>query len=85
MIKRRVCRYLFNLLLAVDQFAGALCGIDCDETISSYLGKTQRRYGGSIPWRRPLAATISRFLDWLDPQHCKKSIEEDEGGGAAWR
>jgi len=45
------------------------------ETISGHLGRVQLRYGGKIPWsKRPLQAFVSRFLDWLDPGHCKKSI-----------
>lgn len=45
------------------------------ETISGHLGRVQMRYGGSIPWRaRPLQALLSRVLDWIDPNHCKKSI-----------
>jgi hypothetical protein len=45
------------------------------ETISGHLGRVQLAYGGIIPWRkRPLQAAISRFLDWIDPRHCFKSI-----------
>ena len=52
------------------------------ETISSHLGKVQLRYGGSIPWRkRPLQALLSRVLDWIDPNHCVKSIEESRRHG----
>lgn len=45
------------------------------ETISGHLGRVQQRYGGAIPWRsRPLQALLSRVLDWIDPNHCKKAI-----------
>jgi hypothetical protein len=45
------------------------------ETISGHLGKTQLEFGGKIPWnKRPLQAAVSRFLDWLDPNHCRDSI-----------
>lgn len=37
-----VRRYIKNILIAIDQLIGAICGLDPDETISSFLGKTQR-------------------------------------------
>ena len=47
------------------------------ETISGHLGRTQREFGGSIPWsKRPLQALVSRFLDWLEPGHCQKGLKD---------
>lgn len=59
-----------------------LAGGDPDETISSRLGKMKRRYGGSIPWKRPLSKVIDWGLDKIDPNHSTDAIEEDEGKDA---
>lgn len=62
-----------RLLLAVDQlFNVALLNGDEDETISSNAGKRAR---DGIGW----ACVLCRFLDLLDPNHCEKSVEFDEG------
>lgn len=55
--------YWLGVILALDQFAGALWpGADIDETISSRVGRRKQKMGGSIPfWRHPVAAAI----DWL--------------------
>ena len=41
------------------------------ETISSALGKNQR--DGTLT---ALGENLCNLLDWLDPEHCKKSIDE---------
>lgn len=43
-----------------------------DETISSRAGKGARK--GIWHW-----CMLCKFLHWLDPHHCEKSIEPDEG------
>lgn len=68
-----------NLLIAIDQFGNTLTGGDPDETISSRLGKLKLRYGGTIPWRRPLAKVIDWGLERIDPHHSVDAVEEDEG------
>ena len=66
-------RYVFNVLVALDQFVNTLFYGDPDETISSRLGKN---YKGT--W-------MKKFVDWLFgwqkyPQgHTEASIEWDEG------
>lgn len=67
----RICRYFWNILIAVDQLANALLGGDPDETISSRSGKRQHEQA----W----AKYLCKFLNWIDTDHCQKSIEEDEG------
>jgi hypothetical protein len=67
-----ITKYLWNVLIAVDQFGNALGGGDPDETISSRAAKAQRvgkRWG----------CVLCRWLDKIDPNHCEKSIETDEG------
>ncbi|WP_454752143.1 hypothetical protein [Cupriavidus necator] len=69
-------RYLWNLLISLDQLANTVAGGSPDETISSRAGKAMqqgRRWG----------CILCRFLHWFDHDHCAKSIEPDEGGDAA--
>lgn len=74
----QISKRLIAWLLRMDRLAQDKWFRGGYETISSHLGKLQRRYGGAIPWhRRPLQAALSRFLDWIDPRHCQKSIEKD--------
>lgn len=71
-----IWRYVFNLLIAIDQLGNTLIGGYPDETISSRAGKGALR--GSVFWT--FAAT---FIDILflpfERDHCRKSIEYDEG------
>lgn len=64
-------RYLFNLLLALDQFVNAILLGDPDETLSSRCGKKHPK----------AAALIDRIFAW-DPRHCVNSAEPDEGQNA---
>jgi hypothetical protein len=70
-------RYLRNVAFAIDQLANAILLGDPDETISSRLGKWQRANGGG--WRRYVAWGVCSMLHWIDRDHCRQSIEEDEG------
>jgi hypothetical protein len=63
-------KYIWNLLISIDQLVNALLGGDPDETVSSRCGKR----------------TNCRFCKWLcdllhklDYRHCEESIEQDEG------
>jgi hypothetical protein len=70
-------RWVFNVLVSIDQLGNTLAGGDPDETISSRTakaclqGKTWGRVGCAI-------------LDWFDPGHCQYSLEPDEGGKALY-
>lgn len=64
-------RYFFNILISVDQMLNTLLGGDPDETISSRAGK---RVDTCAPCR-----WLCRLLDVIDPRHCHKHIEPDEG------
>jgi len=67
----KLCKYIWNILIAIDQFFNALLGGDPDETISSRAGKRK----DTQLW----AKCLCWLLNKLDTQHCKESIEEDEG------
>jgi hypothetical protein len=65
-------RRAWTLAVAHDQLANAAFGGSEDETISSRAGKAARvgqRWG----------CVFCRLLDQLDPGHCEKAIEADEG------
>jgi len=72
----RTIPYWLGVLLALDQFIGALWpGANIDETISSRVGRRKQKLGGHISfWRHPVAATIDRFLERIDPGHTLRCI-----------
>ena len=65
-------KYIWNLLIAIDQLANAILWGDPDETLSSRMGK-------GLKTDCLLCKPVCFFLDLIDPKHCHKSIEEDEG------
>ena len=69
-------RYLWNIFIGLDQLGNVLIGGDPDETISSRSGKIQHK--------SKLAYWLCRALHVLDPNHCRDSIEHDEGKNASW-
>ena len=73
-VKDAAKKYFWNLLIAVDQLVNTIFGGDPDETISSRLGKEVVRHPNN-----KFASTLCWFLSKIDPDHCKKSIEDDEG------
>lgn len=64
-------RWTFNVLVGLDQLANAIFGGDPDETISSRCGKREQT--------NHLCKWLCAWLNRLDPRHCAKSIEPDEG------
>ena len=79
-------RWLWNVLISIDQTVGVILSPvlnlvmnpkhkfgDPDETMSSVMGKNVRN--GSCRG----CYAICKILHLLDPDHCKKSIEDDEG------
>jgi hypothetical protein len=65
-------RYIWNILISIDQLANTVLGGDPDETISSRMGKRARKGD-------KLGKIICKILNIFDKGHCEKSIEEDEG------
>jgi len=63
-------------MILLDQALNTLLGGDPDETLSSRMGK------------RTDTCAVCRFLckllNKIDPRHCKKSIEPDEGTRGLW-
>ena len=65
-------RRLIRVLTAFDQLINAILNGYPDETISSRAAKAARR-------RTLWGCLLCRALDWIDPGHCERVIEPDEG------
>jgi len=71
-------RYISNVLILIDQgFNTVFLLGDPDETISSRMAKWARSTPGK--WHTRVGKLVCGFLHLLDPNHCEKSIELDEG------
>lgn len=66
----RIKRYFWFLFIAIDQFVNVAFGGYPDETLSSRMGKRPKC---------KVCRFICRLLNIIDPNHCQKSIEMDEG------
>jgi hypothetical protein len=67
-------QYIWNLLIAIDQFFNVVFGGYPDETISSRMGKHVARKDDC-----PLCNFLCKLLNLIDENHCIKNIENDEG------
>ncbi len=67
-----VKRYLLNLLIVLDVAFNVILGGDPYETISSRAGKSDRKW----------ACVLCKFLNWLQPGHCKDSVIPSAGDKA---
>lgn len=68
-------RYLWNILLVIDESFNTLAGGDPGETISSRAGKAMqegKRWG----------CVLCKFLNLFQKDHCLLSIEPEEGSRA---
>ncbi len=63
-------RYLFNILLVIDQVFNVIFLGDPDETISARAGK-----------KHPRLAKIIDKIFWFDPRHCARAFENDPDEG----
>ena len=59
-------------LIGFDQFGNVLIGGDPNETLSFRAAKTQHKWY----WR-----WLGYFLEWVDPGHLARSLEEEEDEG----
>ena len=75
----KIARWPMNILLSLDQLLNSVLGGDPDETVSSRLGRIKVKFGGRIPWTRPVARLTDMVLDWIQKGHSIKAIEKDEG------
>lgn len=71
-------KYFKNYLISIDQLLGTIFFNDPDETISSRTGKIVLAWQGrDRKWT--VAYWLYKFLNKIQPNHCEKSIEKDEG------
>jgi hypothetical protein len=68
-----VKRYIWNILIGIDQLLNAVLAGDPDETISSRMGKRV------IKKNCKACKILCGILDIFDKNHCYRSIEKDEG------
>lgn len=66
-------RYIWNVLISIDQLINTLLGGFPDETLSSRMGKRV------VKNNCPVCKFICKILNIFEKDHCVKSIEEDEG------
>jgi hypothetical protein len=70
--------YLFNNLIAADQWLNVLAGGSPHETCSSRIGRIKESHGGAIPWYNPIPKIIDAGLDRIQKNHSINAIERDE-------
>jgi hypothetical protein len=68
-----------NVLVSLDQLGNSVLAGDPDETISSRLGRIKAKYGGTIPWTRPVARIAERILNKIQRRHVEQSVEPAGG------
>jgi len=71
MLETMFKKYIWNILISIDQFVNTLFGGDPDETLSSRMGKNKTNCR--------VCYFICKLLSLIDKRHCEKSIELDEG------
>lgn len=67
-----ILKYIYNILIGINQLFNAILLGDPDETLSSRIGKEAKR-------GNKFALFLSKILDFFDENHCEEAIEEDEG------
>ena len=73
-------KYVWNILIAIDQLFNAALGGDPDETISSRLGKwATTGYYKARDSRLVVWAIANWVVNKFESNHFEKSIEPDEG------
>jgi hypothetical protein len=63
-------KYVYHILVALDQLLNTIFGGDPDDTLSSRLGRD--RDSGHI-----VGCVLCKFLDIFENDHCTKSIERN--------
>ena len=76
-IWNKIWKWFLNILLALDFLGNALTGGDPEETISSRIGKKRVKGKDCV-----ICRFLCKFLDWLDPRHCRDAIDYSEGHGS---
>ena len=70
----RLKKWMWNILISVDQLANTIFWGDPDETLSSRMGKMiANGTAGDVE------KELCNILDDVEKNHCEVSIEADEG------
>jgi hypothetical protein len=70
-------RYLFNVLIGLDQFVNAVTGGDPDMTLSGRMGRAVAED------RCKLCGVICWMLGRIDPDHCARANRDEADEGVA--
>lgn len=73
-------KYIWNILIALDQLGNALAGGDPQETISSRMGKHLVKHDNC-----PFCNFLCKLLNLIQKDHCIKSIEPDQGSDQVFK
>lgn len=79
---RKMAQWGLNVAIGLNQLCNAVLLGDPQEMMSSRLGKMKRKYGGRIPWWRPLSKLVDWGLERIDAGHTIDAINEAEGEDA---
>jgi len=74
-----ICKYCWNILIAIDQLINTFFGGDPDETLSSRMGKWARTGKNSRGIRKKVYKIANYTVEQFEKDHFEKSVEEDEG------
>jgi hypothetical protein len=72
-VDEMIGKYIFNILISIDQLCNTILGGDPDETMSSRMGKHLAKHDC------PFCNFMCRILNLIQKDHCIKAIESDEG------
>lgn len=71
-------KYWLFVAISFDQFINSVFKGNPYETISARMGKRKIKYGGTIPWRRPIMRFIDNCLEIVDDNHCIEAIDAEK-------
>lgn len=67
-------KYVWNILIALDDLCNAILGGDPQETMSSRMGKHLAKHE-----KCPVCNFLCKLLNYIQKDHCVKAIEPDRG------
>jgi hypothetical protein len=71
-----MAKYLWNILVGIDQLINAGLGGDPRETLSSRMGKIEKT--------SRLAGAVCDALSMIESNHCQKNIDNTVGDKGIW-
>ena len=71
-------KYLYNIIIWLDQGLNTVLGGCPDETVSSRIGRIKLSEGGVISWAHPFEKIVDPVLEWIEPGHSVNAIEHNK-------